>query len=96
MDEIDQNREIDNIDNEESPFKIYERRYCEKCQDYNGCIGLIDTMTMELQNSNTMLGSGFDNMIKSMGGLTFTTRFKMILDCIKARNYLSKIDLQNF
>ena len=77
-----------------SPFKIYEDIYCNKCEDYRGCLGLIDSMTMALQDSKPMTGNaGFDDMIKSMGGLTFSTRFKMILDCSELRNYISKINI---
>lgn len=83
----------ENIEEYPSPFKIYEEKFCNKCEDYRGCLGLIDSMSMNLQNSNLKSGSeAFDNMVKSMGGLTFATRFKMILDCIETRDYLSKID----
>lgn len=75
-----------------SPFKTYEEKYCNKCEDYRGCLGLIDSMTMMLQDSKPMTGNeGFDNMVKSMGGLTFSTRFKMILDCSTLRSSISKI-----
>ncbi len=75
-----------------SPFKIYEEKYCNKCEDYRGCLGLIDSTTMMLQDSKPMTGNeGFDNMVKSMGGLTFSTRFKIILDCSNLRSYISKI-----
>lgn len=26
-------------------FKIYEETYCNKCADYRGCLGLIDSMS---------------------------------------------------
>lgn len=82
---------IDNIKNE-SPFKIYEDMYCNMCEDYRGCLGLIDSMTMNLQDSKQTTGNeGIDNMVKSMGGLTFSARFKIILDCSNLRNYISKI-----
>jgi len=76
-----------------SPFKIYEDIYCSKCEDYRGCLGLIDSTTMELQDSKGITGDkAFDNMVKSMGGLTFSARFKMILDCARMRDVVSKID----
>lgn len=81
-----------NTDGNISPFKIYEEKYCNKCEDYRGCLGLIDSMTMMIQDAKPMTGSeGLDNMVKSMGGLTFSTRFKIILDCSNLRSYISKI-----
>jgi len=95
------NRELISIDNEiqelkqePSPFKIYEERYCNTCNDYLGCIGLIDSITMSLQDSKATLGNeSLDSLIKSMGGLTFTTRFKIILDCMELRNFISKLEM---
>lgn len=75
-----------------SPFKAYEEKFCYKCEDYKGCIGLIDSMTMIMQDSKSLTGNeAFDNMLKGMGRLTFSTRFKMILDCSNLRSYISKI-----
>lgn len=75
-----------------SPFGLYEDMFCSKCQDYRGCLGLIDSTTMDLQDSKPITGDkGFDTMIKSMGGLTFSVRFKMILDCARMRDIVSKI-----
>jgi hypothetical protein len=75
-----------------SPFGLYENKYCSKCQDYRGCLGLIDSTTMDLQESKGLTGDkAFDNMIKSMGGLTFSARFKMILDCARMRDIISNI-----
>lgn len=75
---------------ESSPFKIYEERYCNKCADYRGCLGLIDSMSMQLQDSKKSGSEGFDSMVKSFGSITFVTRFKLILDCVEMRNYLDK------
>lgn len=76
-----------------SPFGLYEDKYCSKCQDYRGCLGLIDSTTMDLQESKGITGDkAFDNMIKSMGGLTFSARFKMILDCARMRDVISNIE----
>ena len=81
-----------NTEGNASPFKIYEERYCSQCEDYRGCLGLIDSMTMELQDPKSKTGNeGLDSMVKSMGGLTFSARFKMILDCSNLRNHISKI-----
>jgi len=77
-----------------SPFGLYEKKYCIKCQDYRGCLGLIDNMTMELQDSSISTGnSGLDNMVKSMGGITFSSRFKMILDCARLRDVVYNSDI---
>ena len=77
-----------------SPFKIYEDMYCNQCEDHRGCLGLIDSMTMAIQESRATTGNeAFDSMIKSMGGLTFSTRFKIILDCAHLRDIISKINL---
>ena len=79
-----------------SPFKIYEDIYCNKCEDHRGCLGLIDSMTMALQESKATTGNeAVDGMIKNMGGLTFSTRFKIILDCAHLRDIISKINVQN-
>lgn len=80
------------IEGNVSPFKIYEEKYCNKCEDYRGCLGLIDSMTVMLQDSKSKTGNeGLDSMVKSIGGLTFSARFKMILDCSKLRSYISKM-----
>jgi hypothetical protein len=76
-----------------SPFRVYEEKYCRNCEDYRGCLGLIDSTTMDLQESKGITGDkAFDNMIKSMGGLTFSARFKMILDCARMRDVISNIE----
>lgn len=90
---IENKEEMTNIEGNISPFKIYEDIYCSKCEDYRGCLGLIDSTTMDLQDSKVTTGDkGFDNMIKSMGSITFSARFKMILDCARMRDVVSKID----
>lgn len=84
------------VENEESsPFKIYEEKYCNRCIDYRGCLGLIDSMSMELQDSKKSGSEAFDSMLKSMGGMTFTARFKLILDCMRMRDYLDKEKFKN-
>lgn len=84
--------EVQELKQEPSPFKIYEDMYCNSCGDYRGCLGLIDSMTVNLQDSKAMSGNeSLDNLVKSMGGLTFSTRFKIILDCSNLRNHISKI-----
>jgi hypothetical protein len=76
-----------------SPFRTYEEKYCRNCEDYRGCLGLIDSTTMDLQDSKVITGDkGLDSMIRSMGGLTFSARFKMILDCAWMRDVISKVD----
>lgn len=89
---VSTDHEIQELKQEPSPFKIYEDKYCSRCEDYRGCLGLIDSMTMSLQDSKQTTGNeGLDSMIRSMGGLTFSTRFKIVLDCSNLRNYISKI-----
>lgn len=80
---------MDNESQEPSPFKIYEEKYCNKCADYRGCIGLIDLMSMEMQDSKKSGNEAFDSAMKNVGTMTFTTRFKLILDCSNMRNYLN-------
>ena len=90
---MEENKEESIKEESISPFKIYENQYCDKCEDYMGCLGLIDSTTMALQDSNVSTGNeAFDSMVKSMGGLTFSARFKMILDCAQLRNMVSKTD----
>lgn len=85
--------EVIDMERNISPFRIYEDIYCSKCEDYRGCLGLIDSTTMDLQESKGITGDkAFDNMIKSMGGLTFSARFKMILDCARMRDVVSNIN----
>lgn len=80
------NKQVDLEELSQSPFKIYEDMFCSKCEDYKGCLGLIDSSTMEIQNADISTGSkSMDSMVKSMGGLTFSVRFKMILDCARLR-----------
>lgn len=81
-----------NTEGDISPFRIYEETYCNKCEDYRGCLGLIDSMTMALQDSKPMTGNeSLDNMVKSLGGLTFSARFNMILNCARLRDIVSKV-----
>jgi len=84
-------KKVINTEESVSPFGLYEEKYCSNCQDYRGCLGLIDSMTMDLHDSKVSIGNeAFDNMIKSMGGLTFSARFKMILDCARMRDFVLK------
>lgn len=102
------NRELVSIDNEiqelkqePSPFKIYEDKYCSRCEDYRGCLGLIDSMSMSMDTQDSKkpgyeaLDNTTKNMInsatKSLVNMAFSMRFKMILDCTNMRNYISKI-----
>lgn len=90
--------EIQELKQEPSPFKIYEERYCSKCEDYRGCIGLIDSMSMSMDTQDNKkpgyeaLDSTTKNMInsamKSMVNMAFSARFKIILDCTNMRNYI--------
>ncbi len=83
--------EITDTERNMSPFRIYEDMYCSKCEDYRGCIGLIDSTAMDFQDSKGITGDKtFDNVIKNMGGLTFSARFRMILDCSRMRDIVSK------
>lgn len=79
---------------ESSPFKIYEEKYCNKCADYRGCLGLIDSMSMSLQDNKKSGSEALDNMVKSFGNMTFTHRFKLILDCMHMRNYLETYNIR--
>jgi hypothetical protein len=80
-------------DNEElidSPFKIYEEKYCNRCMDYRGCLGLIDNMSRELLDNKKSGSQSIDNMMKGMGSMAFVSRFKLILDCKDMREYLER------
>lgn len=82
---------IENENEEPSPFKIYEETHCNKCADYRGCLGLIDSMSMNLQDNKKSGSEALDNMVKSFGSMTFTMRFKLVLDCMHMREYLNKV-----
>lgn len=91
---------IENESQKQSPFKIYEDKHCSNCEDYRGCIGLIDSMAMDtntnMQNSkksgfemlDSTTRSMIDSAVKGMTNMTFTMRFKLILDCMNMRKYL--------
>lgn len=82
-------KEIEIENQESSPFKVYEERYCNRCGDYRGCLGLIDSMSMSVEGSSIKSGNAaFDNMMKSVEGMTYTNRFKIILECMQMRSYL--------
>lgn len=96
---------VENESQKQSPFKIYEDRYCSNCEDYRGCIGLVDSMSMNTDaNMKDSKKSGYemfdsttksmiDNAVKGMANMTFTMRFKLILDCMNMRNYIEKCNL---
>lgn len=78
-----------------SPFKIYEDMYCSECEDYRGCLGLIDSIAMNTQESKKSGYEALDNALKSMGSIVFASRFKLILDCMEMRNYLGNTTQKN-
>lgn len=86
---------------EPSPFKIYENRFCSECQDYRGCIGLIDSMAV-YTDTQDIIKPGYEALdsttkamingaMKGLTNMAFTMRFKLILDCSNLRNYINKI-----
>ena len=83
------------VENDESsPFKTYEEMYCNKCTDYRGCLGLIDSMSMNLQDNRKSGSEALDNMVKSFGSMTFTMRFKLVLDCMHMRRHLDTYNIR--
>lgn len=82
-------------DKEPSPFKIYEDKYCSRCQDYFGCIGLIDNLAVKMQNPDTMKGlpdemAAFIKHLMESSGMGSGQRFSLITTCMGARNYMEK------
>lgn len=81
-----------------SPFSMYEEKFCNTCDHYNGCIGLIssastsigieDTSQLQLKLPGDKM---FSDMVKGMGVSLYTHKFKMILDCMEARKLMNDI-----
>lgn len=98
---VNADHEVQELKQEPSPFKIYEDKYCSKCEDYRGCLGLIDSMSISMDTQDgkkpgyEALDSVTKNMMnsamKSMVNMAFSMRFKLILDCTNMRKYISKI-----
>ncbi len=80
-----------------SPFSIYEENYCEKCDSYSGCIGLISSTSTSMgveeseakKNTRNIGDKMFFDMVKGMGVSLYTQKFKMILECMQARKLLN-------
>lgn len=82
-------------DKEPSPFKRYEDKYCIKCQDYPGCIGLIDNLTIKMQNPDTIKGlpdemSDFLKYIMESSAIGSGQRFGIIATCMGARYHMEQ------
>ncbi len=98
---VSTDHEVQELKQEPSPFKIYEDRYCSRCEDYRGCLGLIDSMSisMDIQDSKKSGYEALDSVakdmmnsaMKSMVNMAFSMRFKLILDCTNMRKYIYKI-----
>lgn len=91
---------IDEDGKEPSPFKVYEDKYCSKCQDYHGCIGLIDSHVIKMQellvnvdkkNNPTDGIEGFiKGMVETTTGMGAGQRFGLIATCMGAREHMKK------
>lgn len=84
---------IEEDDKVPSPFKIYEDKYCSRCQDYRGCIGLIDNLAIKMQNPDTIKGlpdemAGFLKNILASAGMGSGQRFGLIATCMGARHHM--------
>lgn len=84
-------------DKEPSPFKIYEDKYCSRCQDYHGCIGLIDNLTLKMQDPARLDGLPKEmaqvmNHLNTSLGMGSGQRFQLIATCMGARNYMRNYD----
>lgn len=82
-------------DKDPSPFKIYEDKYCIKCQDYPGCIGLIDNLAIKMQTPDTVKGmpdemNAFLKHIMESSGMGSGQRFTLIATCMGARYHMEK------
>lgn len=82
-----------------SPFSIYEEKFCNRCSDYNGCIGLISSTSTSIGiedtegkiNTKTIGDKMFLDMVKGMGVSLYTHKFKMLLECMQARKLMNDI-----
>jgi len=84
---------IEEDDKVPSPFKIYEDKYCSRCQDYRGCIGLIDNLAIKMQNPDTIKGlpdemAGFLKNLLASAGMGSGQRFGLIATCMGARHHM--------
>lgn len=82
-----------------SPFKLFEDEYCNKCEDYNGCIGFIlstsavgtgDTGEKDKKRYSDIENAYFE-MVKNIGISMFIQKYSMILNCMKARKLMKEI-----
>lgn len=86
---------IEEDDKVPSPFKIYEDKYCSRCQDYRGCIGLIDNLAIKMQDPDTLKGlpeemTAFLKHILESSGMGSGQRFSLIATCMGARHHMNK------
>jgi len=84
---------IEDDDKVPSPFKIYEDKYCSRCQDYRGCIGLIDNLAIKMQDPDTLKGlpdgmTAFLKQILESSGMGSGQRFSLIATCMGARHHM--------
>ncbi len=96
---------MENIENIESPFSIYEEKYCNTCSGYNNCIGLISSTYTSIGIENTgenqintkniqQMGGDkmFLDIVKGMGVSLYAHKFRMILDCMQARKLMKNLE----
>lgn len=82
-----------------SPFSIYEDKFCNKCDDYSGCIGVISSASTSIgvEDTNQQVNTKSTgekillDMVKGMGVSLYTHKFKMMLDCMKARKLMKDV-----
>ena len=78
-----------------SPFSEYEKRYCEECDDYNGCIGLIlkasigsGEFSEEFLKRCNEADKAWLDMMKNIGASMFVQKYSTIINCIRAREFM--------
>lgn len=87
------------MENIKSPFAIYEDKFCNKCDNYSGCIGLVSSTSTSIGiednekqiNTKNIGDKMFLDMVKGMGVSLYTHKFKMILECMEARKLMKDI-----
>ncbi len=80
----------------QSPFRKYEETYCNGCDDYNGCIGLVVKMSAGMGESVEDFGHKATNewinsMQRSIGSSLFTSKYELISKCMNARKWVDGI-----
>lgn len=96
---------METTENIESPFAIYEEKFCNACSGYNNCIGLVSSTYTSIGIENTSENQANvknkqqlpgDKMVldivKGMGVSLYAHKFRMMLDCMQAKKLMKNLE----